>query len=116
MKPRQIQTGMDRRRFLTLAGLAGAGLAGGAALAGCGSSGGGGAPGAYSVQFWDAFENSSEQDFFTTEFVTAFNSTHKDIQLDLTVKQIQTLFQAVTTALAAGSGPDIIEADGSSQA
>jgi raffinose/stachyose/melibiose transport system substrate-binding protein len=116
MKPRHIQTGMDRRKFLTLAGLAGAGLAAGGTLAGCGSSGGGGgAPGAYSVQFWDAFENSSEQDFFTTEFVTAFNNTHKNIQLDLTVKQIQTLFQAVTTALAAGSGPDIIEADGSSQ-
>ena len=32
MKPRHIQTGMDRRKFLTLAGLAGAGLAGGGAL------------------------------------------------------------------------------------
>jgi raffinose/stachyose/melibiose transport system substrate-binding protein len=112
-----MEMAMNRRRFLTMAGLAGAGLAGTGALAGCGSSGGntGAAGGAYNVQFWEAFENSSEQQYFTSQFVTAYNSTHKNIQVALTVKDIQTLFPTTSTALAAGAGPDIIVADGSSQ-
>lgn len=105
---------MNRRNFLAVAGMAGAGLAGAGALSGCGS-GGSGSSGAYTVQFWEAFENSSEQTFFTEEFINGFNSTHKSIQIELTVKQIATLFQSLSTALAAGQGPDIIVADGSSQ-
>lgn len=109
-----MDTSMDRRRFLTLAGLAGAGLAGSGALAGC-SSGGSGAPGTSTVQFWYAFNNSTEQNFFTSEFIDAFNSSHKKVQVNLTLKTISTLGPATQTALAAGSGPDVVTADGSSQ-
>lgn len=110
-----MDTAMNRRRFLALAGLAGGAALGGGALAGCGNGSSSASGGNYTVQWWEAFENSQEQQFFTTSFVDAFNSSHKKIQVELTVKQIQTLFPALSTALAAGSGPDIIVADGSSQ-
>ena len=105
---------VNRRSFLGMAGLAGAGLAGAGALAGCGS-GGSGASGSYTLQLWNAFEESSEATFFTEQFVTPFNSSHKNIQVEYTEKQVSTLFPAESTALAAGAGPDIIVADGSSQ-
>lgn len=109
-----METAMGRRRFLALAGLAGAGLAGAGTLAGCGSSGGG-ASGTPTIQFWQKFQNSTQQQYFTSGFVTAFNNSHKSIQVELTVKQTQTLYPDTLTAMAAGSGPDIVVADGSSQ-
>ena len=99
-------TPMNRRSFLAMTGLAGAGLLGAGSLAGCGSGSGSGST--YTIQFWEAFQFSNESQFFTDYFVTPFNNTHKDIQVELTLKQIQTLFPAESTALAAGSGPDII--------
>jgi raffinose/stachyose/melibiose transport system substrate-binding protein len=106
-----MTTPMSRRTFLAATTLAGAGLAGASALTGCASGAG---AGANSIQFWNAFQNSAQQNFFTSAFITAFNKTHKNVQVALTVKQTQTLPQAVTTALAAGSGPDIVVAGGSS--
>jgi raffinose/stachyose/melibiose transport system substrate-binding protein len=106
-------TPMNRRSFLAMTGLAGAGLLGAGSLAGCGSGSGSGST--YTIQFWEAFQFSNESQFFTDYFVTPFNNSHKDIQVELTLKQIQTLFPAESTALAAGSGPDIIVADGSTQ-
>ena len=104
-------TPMNRRSFLAMTGLAGAGLLGAGSLAGCGSGSGSGST--YTIQFWEAFQFSNESQFFTDYFVTPFNNSHKDIQVELTLKQIQTLFPAESTALAAGSGPDIIVAPGS---
>ena len=63
-------TPMNRRSFLAMTGLAGAGLLGAGSLAGCGSGSGSGST--YTIQFWEAFQFSNESQFFTDYFVTPF--------------------------------------------
>ena len=67
------------------------------------------------IQYWAAFVNSQSQNYFTKYYIDDWNNTHPDIQVQLVIKDINTLTQATNTALDAGQGPDIVTSDGSSQ-
>ncbi len=99
----------SRRNFLQLSSMA----VGATALASCGFGGGGGSSDA--VQFWNGFQDSETQGYFTTNFIDAYNASHQP-KIDLIVKPIDSVSQLMKTAVAAGHGPDIIEEDGPAQA
>jgi len=100
---------LSRRNFLQLSSMA----VGATALASCGFGGGGGSSDA--VQFWNGFQDSETQGYFTTNFIDAYNASHQP-KIDLIVKPIDSVSQLMKTAVAAGHGPDIIEEDGPAQA
>ena len=100
---------LSRRTFLQVSGLA----VGATALASCGLGGGGG--GSHEVTFWNGFQDSQTQDYFTKNLIDAYNASHQP-KIDLIIKPINTLQQLLKTAVAAGHGPDIIQEDGPAQA
>ena len=92
----------SRRTFL---GLAAAGLAA-PALAGCG---GGRSPG---LQYWAAFQNREQQEYFQRARVDAFDGP---LPVRLVVKPSDTIDRLTQTALAAGTGPDLVATAGPAQ-
>ena len=93
---------ISRRNLLILSGAAA--LA--PALAACGSGSGGG------LQMWSSFQNQEQQDYFERERVNAFRGS---AQVRLTVKPNDSINQLTQTALAAGTGPDIVLTPGPAQ-
>lgn len=98
---------MNRRRFLTMSGQ---GLALAGLISACGAGSGGD-----KIQFWSAFNNNKTQKYFQQHYVNDYNKSHKDGQIQMSIKQIDTLDRLLRTAVASGRGPDIIVADGPAQ-
>lgn len=101
------QLELSRRRLLQL------GAAGGvtAFLSSCGSSADSSSK---SIQYWSSFNDKQAQEWIEKNWIDAYNSTDPEFPVKLTVKQLDTMVQQVQTALAAGSGPDIIKTAGPS--
>lgn len=99
----------SRRQFLALSETA----FGVALLSACGAKPGSGSGSGETIQFWDAFSNNAAQRYFQTNFVDAYRGSAK---VKLSVKQIDTIDRLTQTALAAGSGPDLVVTDGPAQA
>ncbi|GAA1253706.1 extracellular solute-binding protein [Pseudonocardia aurantiaca] len=93
---------ISRRNFLILSGAA----ALTPVLASCGSGSGGG------LQYWGAFQDQQQQDYFKKERVDAFRGS---AQVRMTVKPNDTIDQLTQTALAAGTGPDLVLTPGPAQ-
>jgi raffinose/stachyose/melibiose transport system substrate-binding protein len=91
-------------------------LGGGAALltllAAC-TPGGGGSSG--QLQYWSGFATKDAEQWFKKNIIDAFNATKPAAPAALSVKQFDTIDRLVQTALAAGSGPDILLASGPAQ-
>ncbi|MFE4670512.1 ABC transporter substrate-binding protein [Streptomyces sp. NPDC056716] len=103
---------LSRRRFLQLSGAAALGAA---ALTACGS--GSGASGSQ-INFWGAFASKDIEKYFQQHFIDAYNKTATGadaLQVRLTVKQIDTIDRLTQTAVASGSGPDLITTTGPAQ-
>ena len=107
---------IGRRDFLGLGVLLGAG-----AVAGCGveptvgASSTVGRRSKYTIEFWNSFTNSEQQSDWTEDYVTAWNDTHPNIQVNLVIKPVANFAQIQQIALAAGAGPDIVYQDGPTQ-
>ncbi|MFE2045865.1 ABC transporter substrate-binding protein [Streptomyces sp. NPDC059477] len=102
---------LSRRRFLALTG----GVALGATvLSACGSGGGAGGD---QIDFWGAFASKDIENYFAQHFIDGYNdSAGADaLPLKMTVKQIDTLDRLTQTAVASGSGPDIVTTTGPAQ-
>jgi raffinose/stachyose/melibiose transport system substrate-binding protein len=93
---------ISRRNFLVLSGAA----ALTPALAACGSGSGGG------IQLWQSFQDRQHQEYFEKERVEAFRGS---AEVRLTVKPTEALSQLTQTALAAGTGPDLVLTAGPAQ-
>ncbi|MDT5363811.1 MAG: raffinose/stachyose/melibiose transport system substrate-binding protein, partial [Mycobacterium sp.] len=105
-----MSASLSRRRFLQLSTAA----VGATTLAACGTGGGG--PG--EIQYWGAFQTKDGENYFRQNFIDAYNkaATGADaLKVKMTVKQPDTLDRLVQTAIAAGNGPDLIEASGPAQ-
>lgn len=93
---------ISRRNFLALS--AAAGLA--PAVAGCAGPARGATDG---LEYWAGFPDDAQRDYFQRKRVDAFRGS-ADVRL--VVKPAETLGRQVQTALAAGSGPDLISTAG----
>jgi raffinose/stachyose/melibiose transport system substrate-binding protein len=105
-----MSASLSRRRFLQLSTAA----VGATTLAACGTGGGGSGE----IQYWGAFQTKDGENYFRQNFIDAYNkaATGADaLKVKMTVKQPDTLDRLVQTAIAAGNGPDIIEASGPAQ-
>ncbi|MFT4029219.1 MAG: extracellular solute-binding protein [Protaetiibacter sp.] len=60
------------------------------------------------VKFWQVFNSKEAEAWFRENFVEAYNATTPKVPVNLIVKQLDTIAQQTQTALAAGSGPDIV--------
>jgi raffinose/stachyose/melibiose transport system substrate-binding protein len=95
---------ISRRNFLVLSGA----TALTPVLASCGGGSGSGG----GLQYWSAFQNQQQQDYFKKERVDAFQGSAK---VRLTVKPTDTIDRLTQTALAAGTGPDLVLTAGPAQ-
>jgi raffinose/stachyose/melibiose transport system substrate-binding protein len=95
---------LPRRRFLALSAAA-ALLPTLAACAGGGRSAG-------NIQYWYAFNNQQQRDWFQRNRVDAYPGP---VRVDLTVKPSASIDQLTQTALAAGTGPDLVLTAGPAQ-
>jgi raffinose/stachyose/melibiose transport system substrate-binding protein len=104
---------LDRRQFLALG--SGAGLA--AFLSACAAGGSEKTTtrATGKLDYWSGFASKEQETFFRTNVVDAFNATKPAATVELSVKQFDTMDRLVQTALAAGSGPDIVLASGPAQ-
>jgi raffinose/stachyose/melibiose transport system substrate-binding protein len=68
----------------------------------------------YTIQFWNGFNNSEEQNIWTKYYVTEWNAKYPNTPINLVVKPAATLLQLQQTALEAGGGGDIISQGGTS--
>jgi len=93
---------LSRRNVLALTGAAA--LA--PLLASCGSDTG------RDLQYWAAFSDRQQRDYFRRERVDAFQGT---LKVRLTVKPTDSIDRLTQTALAAGAGPDLVQAAGPAQ-
>jgi len=102
---------LSRRRFLQLTGTAALGTT---ALSACGL--GSGASGSGQINYWAAFETQDVQKFWQ-QLIDSYNKTvgASGLKVRMTVKQIDTLDRLTQTAVAAGSGPDLITTSGPAQ-
>ncbi|GAA3708831.1 extracellular solute-binding protein [Nonomuraea antimicrobica] len=103
---------LSRRRFLQLSGAAALGAT---ALAACGSGGGAGGD---QITYWGAFQTKDLEKYFKENFIDAYNkaATGADaLKVNMTVKQIETIDRLTQTAVASGSGPDLIATFGPAQ-
>lgn len=100
--------GLSRRRVLQLGG--GAALT--AFLSACAAGGDGPSTTAATgkLEYWSGFASKEAEAWYTTNVVEAFNATKPKAAVNLSVKQFDTMDRLVQTALAAGSGPDVITA------
>lgn len=64
--------------------------------------------GSTTTELWMTFNSKEAEDWFQKNLVDAFNSTDPLAPVKLVVKQLDTMTQQTQTALAAGSGPDLI--------
>jgi raffinose/stachyose/melibiose transport system substrate-binding protein len=99
---------ISRRRALQLGG--GAALL--TFLAACSASG---STAAGQLQYWSGFNSKDAENWFKKNVVEAFNQTDPAVPVALSVKQFDTMDRLVQTALAAGSGPDVLLASGPAQ-
>jgi raffinose/stachyose/melibiose transport system substrate-binding protein len=99
---------LNRRSFLSAAGL----VAAGAGLAACGSAGGSTAAGG--ITMWVSFQEPQQEAYFNEQYVNPWNSANPKIPLVTTVKPNATFAQLEQTAIGAGAAPDILAEDGSS--
>jgi len=95
---------IPRRRFLALSSAA-ALLPTLTACAGGGRTSG-------NIQYWWAFNNQLQRDFFQRMVVDAYPGP---VRVDLTVKPNSSIDQLTQTALAAGTGPDLVATAGPAQ-
>ncbi|MEV7344656.1 extracellular solute-binding protein [Streptomyces sp. NPDC093544] len=103
---------LSRRRFLQLTGIAAAGAT---ALTACGSGSG---ASANQITFWDSFASKDIEKYFQQHFVDGYNKSaagQKALKVHMTVKQVDTLDRLTQTAVASGSGPDLIATTGPAQ-
>ncbi|WP_152691038.1 ABC transporter substrate-binding protein [Jiangella alkaliphila] len=80
----------------------------------CGS--GSGTAGDDQIEFWGAFPTEDVERYFQQSFVDAYNETTSGATVEMSVKQIETIDRLTQTAVASGSGPDIIATFGPAQA
>lgn len=107
-----MTTSLPRRRFLQLTGAAALGTT---VLSACGSGSG---AGGNQSSFWGAFASTDIQKYFQQHFVDGYNKTvtgANAVKVEMTVKQIDTIDRLTQTAVASGSGPDIITTTGPAQ-
>ncbi|MBG0851381.1 extracellular solute-binding protein [Streptomyces spinoverrucosus] len=107
-----MTTPLPRRRFLQLTGAAALGTT---VLSACGT--GAGASG-NQIELWNAFASKDIENYFQQHFVDGYNksvSGGNSAKVRMTVKQIDTLDRLTQTAVASGSGPDIITTSGPAQ-
>ena len=97
---------MSRRKFLALSAAAAA-LPGVAGLSGCGAP-----DHSAGIGYWSAFANQEQRDYFQRTRVDAFPGPGR---VELTVKPTASIDQLTQTALAAGTGPDLVQTDGPAQ-
>ncbi|HEX4249629.1 MAG TPA: ABC transporter substrate-binding protein, partial [Pseudonocardia sp.] len=64
------------------------------------------------IGYWAAFSDQSQRDYFQRAMVDAFPSPGKAV---MTVKPTASIDQLTQTALAAGTGPDLVQTDGPAQ-
>jgi len=94
--------------------LAGAALCAAAALAGCSSSGpastaAGSGNGVVTLNYWSGFTGGDQATYVA--LIKMFNSTHKNIQVNMTIQPWDSIAQKLPEAMATGSGPDIATPD-----
>ncbi|WP_433380987.1 ABC transporter substrate-binding protein [Actinoplanes sp. CA-142083] len=106
-------TSLSRRQILQLGG--GAALTAFLASCAAGGSGPSTAKATGKLEYWSGFASKEQETFFRTNIVDAFNATKPAATVELSVKQFDTIDRLVQTALAAGSGPDIVLANGPAQ-
>lgn len=103
---------LSRRRFLQLTG---GSTLGAMLLSACGGSGSGtGSSGR--IAYWGAFASEDVERYFQQNFVDAYNEQASGATVEMSVKQIDTIDRLTQTAVASGSGPDIIATFGPAQA
>jgi raffinose/stachyose/melibiose transport system substrate-binding protein len=101
---------LNRRRFLSAAGLTALGLAlPSTLLAGCSSSSSSG------LKFWMDVAGAANQKYFTNNVVKEFEKAEPKVDLNVTFYSGNDLRRLITTALQAKSGPDIVRALSASQ-
>lgn len=79
----------------------------GALLVGCSASGNGSADGVTTISIWAR----DAQESFMPELVEGFNSTHEDIQVELTIISGGEYTQKFASATAGGTPPDVASMD-----
>ncbi|WP_162940055.1 ABC transporter substrate-binding protein [Gryllotalpicola protaetiae] len=100
----------SRRELLKLGGIAALGTITATTLAACASGSTASATGA-PIQFWRAFDNTTQGNWYTKNFIDVYNKNNKP-GVDLIVKQQPTIDQNLQVALTAGHAPDIVHSGG----
>ncbi|WP_433046214.1 ABC transporter substrate-binding protein [Dactylosporangium sp. CS-033363] len=107
---------LNRRRFLSAAGLAGAGLAVPSLLSACGDDADAGkGTGKGEISLWIDITGDANQKYFDEKVIGAFHAANPDITVKTTYYKGQDLRQQVQTALQARSGPDIVRGPSATQ-
>lgn len=115
---REDLTGVSRRGFLRLSGVAGVSAAAGSLLASCSSSGGSGSGGGrvnLLVWYWGEQEAPGMQNFMK-KAVARYNSQQSKVTVTAVLQSSDSLYSAFATAAQAGKGPDIQYLWGGTQA
>jgi len=108
---------ISRRRFLSTAGLVGAGLATPSLLSACGggASGGDAGSGSGTVDLWIDITGDANQKYFNDKVVAGFEQANAKIDLKVSYYKGADLRKQVQTALQARSGPDIVRGPAATQ-
>lgn len=115
---REDLTGLSRRGFLRLSGVAGVSAAAASLLASCsssGSSGSGGGKVNLLVWYWGEQEAPGMQNFMK-KAVARYNSQQSKVTVTAVLQSSDSLYSAFATAAQAGKGPDIQYLWGGTQA
>jgi raffinose/stachyose/melibiose transport system substrate-binding protein len=115
---REDLTGVSRRGFLRLSGVAGVSAAAASLLASCSSSGGSGSGGGrvnLLVWYWGEQEAPGMQNFMK-KAVARYNSQQSKVTVTAVLQSSDSLYSAFATAAQAGKGPDIQYLWGGTQA
>jgi len=115
---REDLTGLSRRGFLRLSGVAGASAAAASLLASCSSSGSSGSSGGkvnLLVWYWGEQEAPGMQNFMK-KAVARYNSQQSKVTVTAVLQSSDSLYSAFATAAQAGKGPDIQYLWGGTQA
>lgn len=68
------------------------------------------------ITMWRAFNSDSDREYFETNFIEPFNAEHPETPVQLTVRDWPNLERLQRTAMASGSGPDLVYTSGPSYA
>lgn len=104
------------RKISRAAGLMAVLAAGSIGLGACaqGSATSGKADGVEPISMWRMFNSDDQRKEFETHFVDPWNELHPENPVELTIRDTANLYRLQRTAMASGSGPDIVFTGGPS--